>query len=101
MELRPPAYATDRTVSFLYIIPLHQQIGLPPYVYVFNHRPVYSTLPDWIGVAHGMDLALVFGAPFKNIPDLFVNALTKKYSEIDKGMSLYIMRLWADFAKYG
>lgn len=101
MELRPPAYATDRTVSFLYIIPLYQQIGLPPYVYVFNHRPVYSTLPDWIGVAHGMDLALVFGAPFKNIPDLFVNALTKKYSEIDKGVSLYIMRLWTDFAKYG
>lgn len=101
MELRPPAYATDRTVSFLHIIPLHQQIGLPPYVYVFNHRPVYSTLPDWIGVAHGMDLALVFGAPFKNIPDLFVNALTKKYSEIDKGVNLYIMRLWTDFAKYG
>lgn len=52
-------------------------------------------------MAHGMDLALVFGAPFKNIPDPFVNAITKKYSEIDKGMSLYIMKLWVDFAIYG
>lgn len=101
MELRPLAYATDRTITFLYTIPLNHQGGLPSYVYVFNHRPVYSTLPDWIGVAHGMDLALVFGAPFKNIPDPFVNAVTNKYSEIDKGMSLYIMRLWTDFAKYG
>ena len=91
----------DSTVSLLYPIPLHQQRGLPPYFYVLKHRPVYSPLPDWIGVAHGMDLALVFGAPFKNIPDPFVNAVTKKYSEMDKGMSLYIMRLWTDFAKYG
>ena len=52
-------------------------------------------------MAHGMDLSLVFGAPFKNIPDPFVYAITKKYSEIDKGMSLYIMKLWVNFAKYG
>ena len=54
-----------------------------------------------MGVVHAMDVPYVFGAPFKNIPDPLVNALVTKYSEIEKGLSLYIMKLWTDFAKYG
>ncbi|XP_078372725.1 acetylcholinesterase-like [Oculina patagonica] len=75
--------------------------GRSPYVYVFDHRSMHSTMSDWIGVAHGMDMAYVFGAPFKNVPEPAVNALAKKYSETEKGLSLYIMKLWTDFAKYG
>ncbi|KAJ7388414.1 neurexin protein binding [Desmophyllum pertusum] len=37
----------------------------------------------------------------KNIPEPFVNASVTKYSETEKGLSLYIMKLWTDFAKYG
>lgn len=58
-------------------------------------------MSDWLGVAHVMDMAFVFGAPFKNIPEPAVNALAKRYSETEKGMSLNIMKLWTDFAKYG
>ena len=73
----------------------------PPYVYVFDHRPVHSLTPDWVGVVHAMDVGFVFGAPFKNIRDPFVNMMVTTYSEIEKGLSFYIMKMWTDFAKYG
>jgi len=75
--------------------------GRPPYFYVFNHRPVLSPLPAWISVAHGTDIAFVLGAPFKSLTEPYVNIITTKYSEIEKGLSLYVMKLWSDFAKYG
>jgi len=75
--------------------------GRLPFVYVFNHRAVYSPLPKWIGAIHCMDIPFVFGAPFRNIPDPIMNILTTKYSETEKGLSLYIMKLWTTFAKYG
>ncbi|KAL9970952.1 hypothetical protein ACROYT_G023418 [Oculina patagonica] len=75
--------------------------GRAPYVYLFNHRPVYTVLPDWMGVVHAMDIPFVFGAPFKNIHDPFVTMMVTKYSEIEKGLSLFMMKLWTDFAKYG
>ena len=52
-------------------------------------------------MVHGTDVPFVFGAPFKNIPDPYVNMVTATYSEIEKGLSLYVMKLWTDFAKYG
>ena len=78
-----------------------KQGGRPPYVYVFDYRPIYSRIPDWMGVTHAMDVGFVFGAPFKKIEDPFVNMMVTKYSEIEKGLSFYIMKLWTDFAKYG
>lgn len=68
---------------------------------MFNHTAVFSSLPEWIGVIHGQDVPFVFGAPFVNIPEPYINMLATKYSNTDKGMSLYIMKLWTDFAKYG
>ena len=62
---------------------------------------VYSYLPEWTGVIHGMEVPFVFGAPFKNIPEPFTNILATEYSEIEKGFSLYVMKLWTDFAKHG
>ncbi|KAL9970961.1 hypothetical protein ACROYT_G023431 [Oculina patagonica] len=75
--------------------------GRAPYVYVFDHRPVHTRVPDWMGVVHYMENGFVFGAPFKNISDSFLNMMVTKYSEIEKGLSLHIMKLWTDFAKYG
>ena len=69
---------------------------------MFDHRAVFLSLPDWFtGVIHGMEVPFVFGAPFKNITEPYINMLAKKYSETEKGMSLYVMKLWTDFAKYG
>ena len=66
---------------------------------MFNHRLEYSPLPGWMGVIHGTDVPFVFGAPL--MPDAFTMTLTKKYLETEKGLSLYVMKLWTDFAKYG
>ena len=68
---------------------------------MFDYRPVYSLTPEWMGVGHDMEVGFVFGAPFKNIADRFLNLMVTKYSEIEKGLSLYIMKLWTHFAKYG
>ncbi|XP_078372745.1 cholinesterase-like isoform X2 [Oculina patagonica] len=75
--------------------------GQAPYVYLFDHRPVHRLVPDWMGVVHDMENGFVFGAPFKNISDPMLNMMVAKYSEIEKGLSLHIMKLWTDFAKYG
>ena len=42
----------------------------------------------------------MFGAPFKRMCSL-VDLFTPKFSEIEKGFSLYVMKLWTDFAKFG
>ena len=63
---------------------------------------MYSPLSDWFGVIHGTEIPFLFGAPFKNIPDAYINIMVaRNYSEIEKGFSLYVMKLWTDFAKYG
>ena len=80
---------------------LHLQGARPPYVYVFEHKAVFSPLPEWFGVVHGMEIAFVLGAPFKGISEPYVNILAARYSGIEKGLSLHIMKLWTDFAKYG
>lgn len=68
---------------------------------MFDYRPVHSLTPDWMGVVHAMDVGFVFGAPFKNIRDPFVDMMVTTYSEIEKGLSFYIMKMWTDFSKYG
>ena len=68
---------------------------------MFDHRPVHTLLPEWMGVMHAMEIPFVFGAPFKNIQEPLVNMMVTNYSEIEKGLSFYIMKLWTDFAKYG
>ncbi|KAJ7393151.1 neurexin protein binding [Desmophyllum pertusum] len=74
--------------------------GRKPYVYLFDYCPVHSPYPEWVGVSHGMELGLVFGAPFKTL-SWFLTMLTPKYSEAEKEFSLYIMEVWTNFAKNG
>lgn len=70
-------------------------------MYVFNHRAKHSSLADWTGVIHGAEIPFLFGAPFKNIPDPWSNSIATKYSETEEGLSLYVMKLWTNFAKHG
>ena len=70
------------------------------YFYVFEHRPAFSELPELTGAFHGEDIGFVFGAPFAKISSL-VDSFTPRYSDIEKGLSTYIMKLWTDFAKFG
>ena len=82
------------------ILSFHEQAGASLYVYVFEHRPDFSPFPGWTGAVHGADIGFVFGAPFKHMCSL-VDFFTPKFSEIEKGLSLYVMKLWTDFAKFG
>jgi len=74
--------------------------GTNLYFYIFEHRPDFSPFPQWTGAVHGVDIGFVFGAPFKQMCSL-VDFFTPKFSEIEKGFSLYVMKLWTDFAKFG
>ena len=77
------------------------QGGRPPYVYLFDHVFVFLSLPEWIGVFQGADIPLLFGAPFKEFVDPFVKMFLGNFSATEKGLSLYMMKVWTDFAKYG
>lgn len=69
-------------------------------MYVFDHAPVHSPYPEWVGVSHGIEMGFVFGAPFKTL-SWFLTMLTPKYSEEEKELSLLIMKVWTNFAKNG
>ncbi|EEC08527.1 acetylcholinesterase, putative [Ixodes scapularis] len=44
---------------------LAAQQGISTYRYIFAHRPSFSAWPEWMGVAHGVELAFTFGSlPF-------------------------------------
>ena len=83
-------------ISLLFLLQAKKSV----YFYVFEHRPDFSELPELTGAFHGEDIGFVFGAPFAKIPPL-VDSSTLKYSDIEKGLSTYIMKLWTDFAKFG
>jgi len=78
----------------------YSQEGLKTYSYLFNHTPVHSPYPGWIGVSHGMEQGFLFGGPFKTLSWL-LTMLVPKYSETEKDLSLNIMKMWTNFAKNG
>ena len=83
-------------VSLLFLLQAKKSV----YFYVFEHRPDFSKLPELTGAFHGDDIGFVFGAPFAKISPL-VDSFTPRYSDIETGISRYIMKLWTDFAKFG
>lgn len=72
--------------------------GIPGYFYIFEHRSKYSVWPSWAGVNHADELPYVFGAPFKT-PN--VSPLSNGFTDMEKGLSRFIIKLWTNFAKYG
>ena len=91
-------YSVIKSCYFLFS---NSQGGRPPHVYLFDHRPIFSLLPEWVGVIHSLDIPYVFGLPLVDILDPFLKAFIGNFSETEKGLTLYIMKLWTDFAKYG
>ena len=55
--------------------------------------------PSWWKSHHSSELNYIFGSPFTNLnTDL---GGTQTYTDEDRQMSLQVMKLWTNFAKYG
>ena len=87
----------DLIGDYIYFAPsfevadIHSKVA-SVYMYEFAHRPKNASLyPEWMGVVHGENVGFDFGVPLY-FPD---------YDEADKNVSLFIMRLYANFAWYG
>lgn len=68
------------------------------YLYVFNHRPSYSTSPSWVNATHGAEVPFVFGvnnAEFR----MFMGDKTPNKEDILVWNQM--KSLWSNFAKYG
>ncbi|XP_070581208.1 acetylcholinesterase-like [Ptychodera flava] len=64
------------------------------YVYRYDYRQSNSIWPEWVGVAHADELAMVFGIPFK--PDRY-----DSYTDDDRIVSAAFMDMWYNFATTG
>ena len=70
---------------------IHSKYALV-YMYEFAHRSKTASLtPEWMGVVHDANALFDFGAPL-TLPF---------FDDIDKDISLTIMELYTNFAKYG
>lgn len=70
---------------------------------MFDHRPTFAQTPEWMGVIHGIDIAFTFGYAFMEKIHLspISEAFLGNFTEIEKGLSLQVMKMFTDFAKYG
>ncbi|KAM3919004.1 cholinesterase-like [Leptodactylus fuscus] len=62
------------------------------YVYEYNHRPSDEDLPEWMGVAHGAELSILFGKPLIS---------PQQFSNQEQVFSRRLMKIWANFVKTG
>ena len=71
---------------------IHSQFA-PVYMYEFAHKSKVSVgTSEWMGVVHADNVPFDFGIPF--FPIL-------PYSAVDRNVSLFIMTMYANFAKSG
>ena len=75
--------------------------GMDPFVYVFSHHPKFSSMPEWTGAFHGADLLFMFGEPVAKMQLLETFPFATGFTEMEKGLSVFMMKMWANFAKYG
>ena len=85
----------------VFVAPSHEVADIhsqhaPVYMYEFAHRSKNTSyFPDeWMGVAHGEDVPYHFGFPL--LPSRFTG-----YDEVDKNASLFVMAVYANFARTG
>ncbi|KAK3714904.1 hypothetical protein QZH41_010905, partial [Actinostola sp. cb2023] len=78
------------------------QTGNPVYFYVFDHHPHFSKSPTWTGAYHAVDVPFTLGMPFKSdgFSEVF-KAIFSEFSDLEAGLSRYVMKLWTNFAKHG
>ncbi|XP_075137784.1 cholinesterase-like [Leptodactylus fuscus] len=62
------------------------------YVYEYAHRPSDEGLPEWMGVAHGAELPILFGKPL---------ILSQQFSNQEQVFSRRLMNIWGNFARKG
>jgi carboxylesterase type B len=87
---------------------LHSR-GVKPYLYLFSHKMMMDLKHDrvtnftWLSnySYHESELAFVFGAPVSRTAMKSVWHTSQGYSDADRYVSLNVMRLWTNFAKYG
>ena len=87
----------DLIGDYLYFAPSHEVADIhskvaPVYIYEFAHRPKNASIfAEWMGVVHGENVAFDFGIPL----------WFPRYDAADKNVSLFIMAVYANFAKTG
>ncbi len=87
----------DLIGDYIYFAPSHEVADIhsqhaPVYMYEFAHRPKTASIyPEWMGVVHFQNVPFDFGDPL-----YFPN-----YDATDRNVSLFIMALYANFAKTG
>ena len=85
--------------DFGFVAPSHEVADIhsqhaPVYMYEFAHRSKNASYyPEWMGVAHGEDVPYHFGFPL--LPRF------TKYDAVDKNVSLFVMAVYANFARTG
>lgn len=68
------------------------ELGNNAFFYYFEHRSSKLPWPEWMGVMHGYEIEFVFGLPLER---------RVNYTRAEEMLSRFIMKCWANFAKYG
>ena len=90
----------DLIGDYMYFAPSHEVAAIhsqfaPVYMYEFAHRSeAVSYGAKWMGVVHADNVAYDFGIPL-------LSSLPLGYDTADKNVSLFIMALYANFARSG
>ena len=88
----------DLVGDYLFFAPSHKVADIhskvaPVYMYEFAHKSLNVSFgTEWMGVTHGDNVDYDFGVPFLPI---------RPYSATDRSVSLFIMTMYANFARYG
>ncbi|XP_044128878.1 fatty acyl-CoA hydrolase precursor, medium chain-like [Bufo gargarizans] len=77
----------------------HRDMGLPVYVYEFQHPTslLARVRPDYVKADHGDELVFVFGGPFLRDTVFFAGPATPE----EKVLTRKVMKYWANFARTG
>ena len=90
----------DLSGDFVFYAPSHQSADIhssvaPVYILEFAHRSkTFTKLPKWMSVVHGANRHYDFGIPL-------LPPFSSRYDADDKNVSLFIMALYTNFAKFG
>ena len=89
----------DLIGDYLFVAPSHEVADIhskvaPVYIYEFAHLSNVTLGAKWMGVVHGDNVAYDFGIPL-------LTSLPFGYSAVDKNVSLFIMTMYANFARFG
>ncbi|RUS84139.1 hypothetical protein EGW08_008113 [Elysia chlorotica] len=76
-----------------------KSLGTRHYLYRYDYRDSFSTMPSWIGAIHGDELKHVFGLDQLDFPSLGLDKVTE--TPEDKAMTDRMMNLWSNFARTG